>query len=269
MNVSRLNFRSPFAALALEEEQEGGGDSGGGEEQSGEEQSGEQQEEAQRPEWLPEKFWNAEAKAPSVENLAKSYAELERNRTADPEKLKETWETERLAARPESPDKYELPTNEALDPDLLANSPVVKLWRKAAHEAGVGQEQFTKVIDDFAKEEMTRLSESFNAEMSKLGENAKARTEAAGLWGQKFFAGEGEFEAFQQMTTTAAGIAAAEKLMKVMADAGVEVEGEAANDGKDDMGTIRKLMDSKAYYDPMNRDPKVVARVEAFFKTQE
>jgi len=226
------------------------------------------EEEAARPEWLPEKFWNAETKAPSIENLAKSYSELERNRTADPEKLKETWETERLSGRPESPDKYELPTNEALDPELLANSPVVKLWRNAAHEAGVGQEQFSKVIDEFAKGEMARVNESYSAEMGRLGENAKARTEAAGLWGEKFFAGEGEFQAFQQMTTTAAGIAAVERLMKVMSDAGVEVEGEAANDGNDDKATIQKLMDSREYYDPMHRDPKVVARVEAFFQKE-
>lgn len=43
-----------------------------------------QQFESTRPEWLPEKFWNAESGQANLEALAKSYAELERTRGGQP-----------------------------------------------------------------------------------------------------------------------------------------------------------------------------------------
>lgn len=39
----------------------------------------------QRPDWLPEKFWNAETGQANTEALAKSYAELERSRSQQPD----------------------------------------------------------------------------------------------------------------------------------------------------------------------------------------
>lgn len=62
------------------------------------EESQEQQQEAQqddspakaeRPDWLPEKFWDAEKGAPMVDALAKSYAELEKQRGKPEEQAKE------------------------------------------------------------------------------------------------------------------------------------------------------------------------------------
>ena len=39
----------------------------------------------ERPDWLPEKFWDAKAGAPRVEEMAKSYSELERQRSSKSE----------------------------------------------------------------------------------------------------------------------------------------------------------------------------------------
>lgn len=223
---------------------------------------------ADRPEWLPEKFWDGEAKAPRVDALAKSYAELEKTRV-DPAKLKETWEAERLAGRPEAPDGYQLPADERFDPEALAASPVVGLWRKAAHEAGLPQETFEKVLTEYADAEVGRLEQQAAAELAQLGENGKARAEAVGLWARRVFGETPRLDAIAQVTSTAAGVEAVEHLMKLLTDAGVDPgEFEPDNRGAETLEDIRKLMDSRAYWDPSQRDPKVVKQVEEFFARQ-
>lgn len=220
---------------------------------------------ADRPEWMPEKFWTPEG--PNVENLAKAYATLEKNR-ANPDELKQQWEAERLAGRPEAPDKYALPEDDAFDAEALAASPVVELWRKAAFDAGLGQDQFNAVLTDYAKHEMERIEAHRTEEMGKLGENAKARAEAVGLWASKQF-GEGEkFDAIAQVCTTAAGVEAIEQLMGMLRDGPGNDNFEDSAPQAETLADIRKLMDSREYWDPQKRDPAVVARVEAFFKKQ-
>ena len=219
---------------------------------------------AERPDWLPEKFWTPEG--PSVENLAKSYVELERMRGASIDDLKAQWETERLAVRPESPDKYELPTHDALDAEQLAASPVVGLFRKVAHEVGLPQEAFTKTITEYAEAEVARIEAHAAQEMAALGENAKQRTEAVGLWAKQRFGDSPKFQAIAQVCTTAAGVEAIEELMR---EAGTPATtgdtGQTTTDPAQEEAEIRKLMDSRAYWDPKQRDASVVARVEAFF----
>jgi hypothetical protein len=222
-------------------------------------------EEVARPDWLPEKFWDGETKAPNIENLAKSYAELEKNR-GNTDELKAKWEAERLAARPEAPDGYALPDHEALDVEAMAASPVVQLWRKAAHEAGLGQEQFQSVIAEYAEAEVARMEADRVAEMAKLGENAAARTEAVALWASKVLGDTPEFEALQRMAVDAAGVQALEKLMDLMRDIDTGAGDPVTREPETTEADIRALMNTPAYYHPQKRDPAVVARVEAFFK---
>lgn len=221
--------------------------------------------EAERPEWLPEKFWDAEGKAPNLENLAKSYAKLETLR-GDPDKLKEEWEAERLAARPEAPDKYALPEHDALDPEALAASPVVQLARQFAFENGANQEQFEGLITAYAESEMKQIETRFTEEMAKLGDNAKARAEAVGLWAKNSFDDQ-QYAAIEQITTTAAGVEAMEKMMDMLKKAGVDFEGEGdpGGDEGDTIDSIRALMNTREYWDSKKRDPAVVKRVEDFF----
>jgi hypothetical protein len=221
--------------------------------------------EVARPDWLPEKFWDGEAKAPNIENLAKSYAELEKTR-GNTDELKTKWEQERLAARPETAEAYELPDHEVLDFEALAASPVVSLWRQAAHEAGLGQEQFQKVITDYAEAEVQRIDAQTKAEMEKLGENAKARTEAIGLWAKRVFGEGDQFEAIASMATSAAAVTALEKLMTMSGDIDLGGGDAPGNQPQETEADIRALMNTPEYYNPRRRDPAVVARVEAFFK---
>lgn len=217
-----------------------------------------------RPEYIPEKFWDTESNQVRIEGLAKSYAELEKTR-GNVDGLREQWENERLAARPETPDAYALPTNEALDMDALASSPIVSLWRKAAHEAALPQETFEQVINEYAQAEIEAMSARQTVELQKLGENANDRTTAVRLWAEKTFK-EGELLAVQRIATDADGVQALERIMGALSERGIDVgPGEGATQ-EDSYQEIQKLMQSKEYYDSSRRDPKVVSRVEEWFK---
>ena len=223
---------------------------------------------AERPDFIPEKFWDAEKGEPRLEGLAKSYAELERTR-GNVDALKQQWEEERLSVRPAAPDDYTLPEIEAFDPEALAASPIVNVWRQAAHEAGMSQEGFEKVLGTYAEVEVARMAEQYQAEVAKLGENAKARTEAVGLWAKKTFGETPEFDAIAAVATSAAGVQALEKLMSAMSDKQIGGgDGDPPLPDGDTKKDIDALMASKEYWSPQHRDPAVVARVEAFFKKQ-
>lgn len=217
-----------------------------------------------RPDFIPEKFWNAETNEVRVEGLAKSYAEMEKAR-GNVEGLREQWESERLSSRPETPDAYALPNNEALDMDALASSPIVSLWRQAAHEAALPQEAFERVINDYAQAEIDAMQARQTAEIQKLGENASDRTTAVRLWAEKTFK-DGELLSVQRIATDADGVQALERIMGALSERGIDVgitEGAGQEESYED---IQKLMQSKEYYDGSRRDPKVVARVENWFK---
>ena len=222
----------------------------------------------ERPEWLPEKFWSEEG--PKFENLAKSYAELERQRGASLDDLKSQWEQDRMALRPESADAYALPKLDALDAEELASSPVVSAWRAIAHEAGLPQDAFEKGIQQYAEAEIARIEAQTAAELAALGDNAKVRTGAVSAWAQETFKDEAEFQAVQQIATTAAGVKVLEKLMRMTGVSGGDAAAfeAAAGQSEETLDDIRKLMDSRAYWDPKQRDPAVVKRVEAFFEKQ-
>lgn len=219
----------------------------------------------ERPDYIPEKFWDAEAGAPNIENLAKSYIKLESTR-GDPDKLREEWEGERLKARPESADKYELPEHDALDAEQLAASPVVSLFREIAFEQGMDNEAFQKTISNYADSQIAQIEARLDEEKKALGENADVRLEAVTLWAEKNFK-EDELSAIQQVATTAAGVRALEKLMGKGREGGPSLdEGEPLSGDDMTEEQARSLMQDPRYWDNKRRDPEIVKKVQDFFQ---
>lgn len=222
-------------------------------------------EEAQRPDWLPENFW-VEGK-PNYENLAKSYSELRTKFSTKEDdlrsKLIEELSAEAINARPETPDAYELPQlSEAIDPAEVANHPLTKWWSEFAYENGFDQDTFKQGIQmylDAKQAELPNPEEEFKA----LGDNARARTEAVGLWvGQNFT--EAERSVIERMCTTAAGVATVEKIMSMVRGDGSDPITDVAPETTD--ADVRKMMQDRRYWHPADRDPTYVAKVEAFFQ---
>jgi hypothetical protein len=81
---------------------------------------------AARPEYIPEKFWNAEAGAPRLEEFAKSYGELERSR---------------LERAKKAPDEYHLPATFKGFEDQIPGE-AVTAFKELAKAEGYSQRGF-------------------------------------------------------------------------------------------------------------------------------
>lgn len=219
-------------------------------------------ETVERPEWLPEKFWVDNA--PSYENLAKSYSELEKMRGNMKEAVTKEFEAERLASRPESASDYKLPESDNLDSDQLATSPIVEWWRNFAHENGYNQEQFETAISKYAEVEVARLEDSYQREMAALGENADARIEAVTLWMNNTF-DETQRVALADACTSAAGVEAIEKVIDLLKASGNISEAAFEKPPEITRNDIEKMMQDRRYWHPAHRDPAFVKQVEEFF----
>lgn len=218
-----------------------------------------------RPDFLPEKFWDAEKGEPRLEGLAKSYGELEKTRGKSLDELKADWDNERLSVRPESADKYELPDSEVLDKEAMANSPVVAVWREMAYAAGLDQEGFSKGLTDYAKVVMDQQEAAKAEEMKALGENAQARIDAVGAWANKNFK-DAEFAAIAQIATTAAGVSVLEKFIEMGSSSSPDTgDGAAAGNGELTREEIMKMMSTPEYMDPARQDPALRQKVNEWW----
>lgn len=232
--------------------------------QQGQEQSSSQQETPSRPEWLPEKFF-VEGK-PAYELLAKSYGELETKFRSKEDELKarlvEELANEAVASRPEAPDKYELPEIEGADLGQMANHPLVKWWADFSFENGFDQDTFKTGIQTYIESQSFGMPNP-EEELKALGDNAKARTEAVGLWvGQNF--SQDEIGQIERLCTTAAGVKVMERIMSMMRGEGGQVIDDRPTG--DDEASITKLMNDRRYWSPSERDPALVKKVEDYFK---
>ena len=157
----------------------------------------------QRPDFLPEKFWDKERNEAKLDALAKSYTELEKNFKLGKHKAPEGG-------------KYDLtPLQGKVAPD----DPVVSAYTEWAGKHGLSQAAFeelaAKVVDIGAtsrqQEQMSR-----KAEMEKLGPQAGAVIESMVDWARGFVRSgvwsEQDFNEFKIMGGSADGMRALMKL---------------------------------------------------------
>lgn len=221
-------------------------------------QSGEQ---TGRPDWLPEKFWVEDK--PAYEQLAKSYSELEKNFRSDDFRTKiiEELQEEAMSARPESPDKYELPKIEGIDPAAL-QGPLTEWWQQFAFDNAFDNEQFQAGIGKYL-EAVRSNQPNYEAELKALGDNSGPRLEAVGLWVNKNFSGE-ERQSLEQLCTTAKGVKVIERIMSLArGDAAQVIDNTPTETTEDD---VKKMMNDRRYWHPADRDPKYIAEVQKFFQ---
>lgn len=230
---------------------------------------------ASRPDWAPEKYWDPAKNELRIEDLAKGYQEL----SSTLGKRRETWETERLAKRPEAVDKYVPPKIEGLPEDFIQSHPLLPVVREIAYEHGLDQAGFeglsAKVVEALAA-----AGPKPEDEIKKLGENAETRIAALSHWVDQNVTDADEKNQVALITTTAAGVRFLERLVAKAdgrlpdppkaepAAPGAGTTGEFSFDGMT-KADVRKLMDTPAYYDPRQRDPKVHQRVSAWFEAAE
>jgi hypothetical protein len=139
-----------------------------------------------RPEYVPESFWDPEAKAVKAKEFGEHLTQLS--------ELKAERDA-RLAARPENPDGYELEFPKDFKPEIPiafdANDPRVGLLNEFAHKHNWTQDEYSEALTIEAQKvaaDYKAMETAAEVEKQKLGANGVARTTAvktflAGLLG--------------------------------------------------------------------------------------
>jgi hypothetical protein len=268
-----------------------GGDPAGGGNTAGDQPTGGG---AQRPDYVPEKFWDAEKGEVRVKDVLTSYAEIQRlvskrAQELDTEDLKKLAEQRVSALRPElekqalakvrgqAPKeakeyKLELPAEaaEKLPEDMrdlskLEGDPLVEWWRGKAFELGLGQEQFVSGVAGFFELIANAQAEAANAQMRALGDNAKERLNTIKLHLEKHLPPE-EAGAIMEGATSAAAVQALEKLIGLgKAQIGGTGTGNPPPSGKKTPAELKQMMSDRRYWHPKDRDPEYVKQVQREF----
>jgi hypothetical protein len=219
----------------------------------------------------------AEAASGSVskedhDKLQGSYKELTtkfNTKTSDLKKqVKEEFLADQTKARPDEVDGYLL-EREGLKPEELSQSPMLSWFKKFAWDANMSQESFKEGVDAYFGELEANLPDE-KEELAKLGENGKPRQDSVRAFLNKHMTDPADVAVLDMIIATSGGVRAVETLMRAT---GVNPAQNADNYGhfnheNIDIEDIRKLQASKEYWNPTHRDPKVVAKVDDFYKNK-
>ena len=220
-----------------------------------------------KPEFVQDKFWDADRKEVNLENLASSYNALEKklgSRTEDLSKqVRQDLEQERLGKVPEEykVNVPELPEN--VDVSVSDDMEIVQWWKDTAKQNGLSQEQFDEGVKVFIDNAMATLPD-VNVEMQKLGYNSKQRVEAAELWSKKNLSPEA-YNTFSSIASTAEGVKAIEEIMKMTKDSPMPTTPTQVS-VTPDLGDLKSMMNDPRYYDSNKRDDSYIKRVTELYE---
>lgn len=200
---------------------------------------------AQRPEHVPEKFWDAEKGEIRVDGMAKSYAELERRMGLKAEELQGVIEddavqeklaeklkaagiegdvdletaaalTAKMKARPESAAAYEieLPKDtlpEGLEFQADEDNPLMQHWRETAFANGLSKDEFNAGVAAYAKALVAEMPDP-DTELKALGTRGVERVNAVRQFVDKHVQDPALRDAAAAFADTAAGVQVFEAL---------------------------------------------------------
>ena len=220
-----------------------------------------------RPEYIQEKFWNAEKGEVNIENLASSYNSLESklgSRTEDLTKqIRTDIENEKLQNVPE---EYKLNVPELdgnVSLDISNDMPIVQWWNQTAKSAGLSQEQYDEGVKVFVDNAIANLPNS-DLEIQKLGDAGRERVEAAELWSKKHLSPEA-YNAISGFAATAEGVKALEEVMKLTKDSNMPTT-QTQVDVTADIDDLKSMLKDPRYWDSSRRDPAYVKRVTELYE---
>jgi len=220
----------------------------------------------ERPEYIPEKFYNPETGEIRTEEMAKSYTQLEKFSTGKEEEMEERI-VEKLAQEHAEnvPENYELPAlPEGITEEMVNANPLTEWWKDTAKENGFTQDEFEAGVVAYV-EQMQSQQVDIDAEKQKLGENANARIDAVNDFASKYFPPD-EYEALQMtLGTSAEGILALERIMEML-NTNVRSEQFSQPEKQLTIADARAMMSDPRYYDPKYRDDAFVKKVDAAFR---
>lgn len=217
----------------------------------------EEPKEVERPEHIPEKFWDKDNKTIRVDDLVKSYSEVE----------KELHKTKNAN---KAPDEYEVvvPDEYKEVVELPDDDPMLVAYKGYAKENDFSQSQFDANLNFFIDFMNKQAADDQAAEIEKFGGEAKAKETIANV--RTFLKNRLSPESYLVLTattTTYEQFQALEELRKLASvqrpppdDPSLSVEEDLSE------SDLRALMKKPEYYDERKRDPKLVRKVEEGFK---
>ena len=224
---------------------------------------------SKRPEYIPEKFWNKDTGEPILDEMGKSYSNLEKFVGGKKEEMKKTvqdeLQIEARAKRPPSIDKYELPKlPEGITEDMVRANPMTDWWRKQCWEQSGNQEIFEEGINKYV--DMYLGSQvNVDEEKTKLGENADARIDAVNSWASTFFNQEQFDKISGTLGQSADGIEALEKVIDATKQNLSRANQVTRPDRPLTLADVKEMMRDKKYFDSRERDPAYVKKVDEAF----
>ena len=219
-----------------------------------------------KPEFVQDKFWDADKQEVNIENLASSYNSLESklgSRTEDLTKqIRTDLEAERLKNVPESY-KLNVPEMENTKIVVTEDMPIVKWWAETAKNAGLSQEQYDTGVKAFIDNAVANLPNP-DLEKQKLGDNGRERVEAANMWSKKHLSPDG-YSAISDLAGTANGVKAIEELMKLTKDSAMPTS-QTQVDVSANADDLKTMLNDPRYWDSNRRDPAYVRRVTELYE---
>jgi len=219
----------------------------------------------EKPEYVPEKFWNKDLNEVNVEELSASYNSLEKKLGARTDELskqvREDIEKEKRAKVPENYEITKPELEEGVDVDINADMPLLQWWQKTAKDNGLTQEQFNEGINAFVNNEVSALP-SAEDEKKSLGDNAQARIEAAELWSKKNLSTDA-YETMAKIASSANGVKLIEEIMKLNKDAPIP-NTETAIEAAPSLSDLRAMMKDKRYW--LDKDPAYITKVSNLYE---
>lgn len=210
---------------------------------------------AQRPDYLPEQFWDAETGAPRLDALARSWTDM-RGKVARGE-----------GVVPATPEAYTLPQVEGVAADLIkADDPLWTDIRQAAHAAQITPKQ----LEALAKPYLAFVAKAapqaadpaaqaaadqahIQAEISKLGPNGRGVVRDLGAWltgmGTRGVMTDAEVRALKAMGTTADGVRALGKFRELLSEKPIPIDA-FGDDEVTQADAERMMQESFAKNDP-------------------
>jgi hypothetical protein len=160
----------------------------------------------ERPENVPEKFWNNDTKAVNNDAVLESYNQL----------------SSKFGAFTGAPESYEFALNEQLTEagvELSSDDPLIATFTEMAKDSNMSQDMANQLVNMYVESqyadgiaggeaETARVAE----EMGKLGDNAQQRVSNIDNWARANLTPE-QAEGLQDAATTAAGVQAIEALI--------------------------------------------------------
>lgn len=194
-----------------------------------------------RPEWLPENFWNAEDGEANYEGMAKSWADMRKMVSQGAHK-----------APPDG--KYD---TSVFKTENLEEDPLASAYLGWAQKYGVSQAAFNEMASQFQDiaQQMAPPPMDAAAEMKKLGPNAQAVINSMADWGRGFVNkgvwSEEDFEEYKIMGGTAKGLNALQKMRSAyegrIPTQSIPVDGAPSKDELYEMVADPRYQTDKAY----------------------